>query len=283
MDILHLVHAIAEPFTLPFMQRALWVGLGIAVVCGLLSCFLVHLGWSLIGDGVSHAVLPGVVLAYALGLPFAVGALIFALIAVGLIGGLRRLPVMKEDASIGIVFTTLFSLGLVLISITPSSIDLGHILFGNLLGIADSEIVQVALIGLVVLVVLAIRWRDFRLMAFDSAHAGAIGLRVGLLSGLMLALLALTVTAGLQAVGVILVVAMLITPGAAAAHLTHSFARMAAVAASISALSVLVGLEASFHLDVSPAGTIVLVQGVVFALCAIFGQRGVIARLRYSG
>lgn len=221
---------ILEPLTYDFMVRALLTTVIAAIVCALLSCWLVLIGWSLIGDAVSHAVLPGVVLAYVLGLPFAVGAIVFGFLAVALIGCVRTTSRVKEDAAIGIVFTTLFALGLVLISVTPSQSDLNHIIFGNVLGVTGTDLLQVAILGAGVLVVLLIKRRDLTLYAFDPTHAHAIGLSPQLLGALLLGVLALTCVVALQVVGVVLVVAMLVIPSATASLLTDRFGRMLLIA-----------------------------------------------------
>jgi manganese transport system permease protein len=257
-----------------FVSRALIVTLIGAVTCALLSCWLVQLGWSLMGDAVSHAVLPGVVISYLLGWPFAIGAFIFGAGAVALIGGVRATTRIKPDAAIGVVFTALFALGLVLVSVTPSHIDLGHILFGNVLGVTDADIAQVVVIGAVVTAVLLLKRRDFTLFAFDPSHADAIGISTRRLSVLLLGLLSLTVVVALQAVGIVLVVAMLITPGATAYLLTGSFGRMLALSALITALAAVVGIYASFYLDISTGGAVVLAQAGAFALAYLFGARG---------
>ena len=258
------------PFAFPFMQQAFLIALLVAIPMGLLSPFLVLKGWSLMGDAVSHAVLPGVVLAYLVGAPFALGAVIFGFLAVGLIGAIRHTSRVKEDAAIGIVFTTLFALGLVLISVTPSQTDLNHIVFGNLLGVSAAELVQVAVLGAVTLGVLLHKRRDFTLYAFDPTHAHAIGLNPRLLGALLLGLLALTAVVALQVVGVILVVAMLIIPGATAHLLTDRFERMLLIAPALSVLSGVTGLYLSYYLDTASGGMIVVTQGVVFALVYLF-------------
>lgn len=257
-----------------FVSRALVVTLVGAVTCALLSCWLVQLGWSLMGDAVSHAVLPGVVISYLLGWPFAIGAFIFGAGAVALIGGVRATTRIKPDAAIGVVFTALFALGLVLVSVTPSHIDLGHILFGNVLGVTDADIVQVVVIGAVASAVLLLKRRDLTLFAFDPSHADAIGISTRRLSILLLGLLSLTVVVALQAVGIVLVVAMLITPGATAYLLTRSFGRMLALSALITALAAIAGIYASYYLDVSTGGAVVLAQAGAFALAYLFGARG---------
>ena len=276
---MNLVDLLLEPLGYEFMVRALITTVITAIVCALLSCWLVLIGWSLMGDAVSHAVLPGVVLAYILGAPFALGALVFGLLAVGLIGVIRDTSRVKEDAAIGIVFTTLFAFGLVLISVTPSQTDLNHIVFGNILGVSDADLVQIGVLAAVALVVLIVKRRDLTLYAFDPTHAHAIGLSPRLLGALLLGLLALTAVVALQVVGVILVVAMLIIPGATAYLLTDRFGRMLVIAPVMSALSSVLGIYLSYWMDASPGGLVVVVQGAAFALVYLFGPRhGLIGR-----
>ncbi|OZE94701.1 MULTISPECIES: metal ABC transporter permease [Nocardiaceae] len=274
-----LVDIIVEPLQYTFIQRALLVTVVASIVCAVLSCWLVLIGWSLMGDAVSHAVLPGVALSYLLGAPFAIGALLFALIAVGAIGVVRNTTLVKEDAAIGVVFTTLFALGVVLISKFPSQIDLNHILFGNLLGVSRGDMWQVIVLGGLAFVVMVAKRRDFTLFAFDRTQAQAVGISPTVLSGLMLTLLALTTVVALQAVGVILVVAMLITPGATAYLLTDRFGRMLVLAPTIGVGCAVVGIYVSFYLDVSSGGMVVLAQGLVFLLAYLFSpSQGLVTR-----
>jgi manganese transport system permease protein len=262
-----------DPLRLDFMVRALAVTLIASVVCATLSCWLVLIGWSLMGDAVSHAVLPGVVLAYLLGAPFALGAAAFGFLAAALIGVVRDTSRVKEDAAIGVVFTTLFALGLVLVSVTPSHVDLNHIVFGNVLAVSRSDLIQVGVLGAAVFAALVLKRRDFTLYAFDPVHAHAIGLNPRLLGGALLGLLALTAVVGLQAVGVVLVVALLIIPGATAYLLTDRFVRMLVIAPAISCGCAVVGVYASYHLDTASGPMVVLVNGVVFALVYLFSPR----------
>lgn len=262
-----------EPLSYDFMVRALASTVIASAVCAVLSCWLVLIGWSLMGDAVSHAVLPGVVLAYVLGAPFALGAVVFGFLAVALIGVVRDTSRVKEDAAIGIVFTTLFALGLVLISVTPSQTDLNHIIFGNLLGVDTSDLIQIGVLGAITLTLLVLKRRDFTLYAFDPTHAHAIGLNPRVLGAALLGLLALTAVVALQVVGVILVVAMLIIPGATAYLLTDRFGRMLVIAPSFSVLAAVAGLYLSYHLDTASGGMIVLVQGAGFTLVYLFGPR----------
>ncbi|MFN3707771.1 metal ABC transporter permease [Microcella sp.] len=272
---------ILEPFTYEFMLRALAATTIAAVVCAVLSCWLVLIGWSLMGDAVAHAVLPGVVLAYLLGASFAIGALVFGLLAVLLIGVVRDTSRIKEDAAIGIVFTSLFALGIVLVSITPSQIDLGHIVFGNILGVGPTDLLQIAIIGAIALTLLIVKQRDLTLFAFDPAHAHSIGLSPRRLSALLLGLLALTAVVGLQIVGVVLVVALLIIPGATARLLTDRIQRMLVIAPLIAAASSLVGVALSYYLDVASGGAVVVVNAIVFfAVYLLHPTRGLVARIR---
>lgn len=267
------LHALLEPMQFGFMRRALLIGVVAAVVCAVLSCWITLIGWSLLGDAVSHAVLPGVVLAYVFSVPFSVGAFAFGGLAVALIGVVRNTTRLKGDAAIGVVFTGLFALGLVLVSRVPSQVDLNHILFGNVLGVTDSDIVQVLLISAVVLLIALVKRRDLTLYAFDPTHAHAIGLNPRRIGALLLTMLALTVVVALQAVGVILVTAMLITPGATAFLLTRSFPRMLAIAAGVSAFSGLVGTYLSFYFDASTGGVVVLTQALLFGVVSACSPR----------
>ncbi|WP_370011455.1 metal ABC transporter permease [Nocardia cyriacigeorgica] len=270
---MNLIDFFVDPLRYEFMVRALATSVIAAVVCAVLSCWLVLIGWSLMGDAVSHAVLPGVVLAYIVGAPFAVGAVIFGFLAVALIGVVRDTSRVKEDAAIGIVFTTLFAFGLVLVSVTPSQTDLNHIIFGNLLGVSRSDLVQIAILAAIVFAALVLKRRDFTLYAFDPTHAHAIGMSPRLLGAALLGLLALTSVVALQAVGVILVVAMLIIPGATAYLLTDRFGRMLVIAPTISAACAVIGLYLSYHLDTASGGMIVVTQGVAFAAVYLFAPR----------
>ncbi|CAL8900154.1 membrane protein [Kocuria varians] len=276
---MNLVELLAEPLTYEFMLRAMVTTVAAAAVCSVLSCWLVLVGWSLMGDAVSHAVLPGVVLAYILGIPFTVGAIVAGVLAVVLIGGLRGTSRVKEDASIGIVFTAMFALGLVLISVTPSQTSLSHIVFGNVLGISAAEQLQICVLAAVGLLVMVLKRRDLTLYAFDPLHAHAIGLSPARLGALLLGLLAVTSVAALQVVGVVLVVAMLIIPGATAHLLTDRFGVMLLLAPGISVASSVTGIYLSYWLDASPGGLVVLVHAGVFALAYLLSPaHGVLGR-----
>ncbi len=270
---MNLIDLLAEPLQYEFMVRALVTTIVAAGTCALLSCWLVLVGWSLMGDAVSHSVLPGVVLAYLVGAPFALGALAFGLLAVALIGIVRGTSRVKEDAAIGVVFTTLFALGLVLVSVTPSQTDLFHIIFGNLLGVSPSDLLQVVVLGVLASGILLVKRRDLTLFAFDPAHAHAIGLSPRRLSALLLGVLALTAVVALQAVGVVLVVALLLIPGATAYLLTDRFTRMLVIAPAISIACAVAGIYASYYLDTASGGMVVLTQGCAFLLVYLFSPR----------
>ncbi|MCC7254023.1 metal ABC transporter permease [Hyphomicrobium sp.] len=276
------MESIFEFFTAPlaygFMQRALVVAVLIGAVCSVLSCYLVLRGWSLMGDAISHAVLPGIVLAFVLGLPLAVGAFASGLACALLTGYLKENSRVKEDTVMGIVFSGMFGLGLILMTKVETDQHLNHILFGNMLGVTWRDVIETGLIaGTVLLVVLAKR-RDLLLYCFDPQHARAIGLPVRLVHYGLLILLALTIVASIKAVGVILVVAMLVAPGATAYLLTDRFERMLALSAAIAIGSSVVGTLASFHIDGATGPCIVLIQAAVFLAAFLFAPRSGLLR-----
>ena len=268
-----------EPLSQPWMLRAFLVSAVVGGVCGLLSCYMTLKGWALMGDAVSHAVLPGVVLAYALGFPLSVGALVFGIGSVAAIGFVEQKSRVREDTVIGLVFTGFFALGLVLRSKTVSHIHLDHILFGHVLGIPLDDLWQTLGICLFVLVVLLLRRRDLMLFCFDPTHARSSGINTGQLHYTLLGLLSLAAVACLQTVGIILVVAMLVTPGATAYLLTDRFDRMTLLAVSSGVLSSVLGLFICYWTDSDPAGCIVLVQTAQFLLAFLLAPRhGVLRR-----
>ncbi len=272
----------AVPLSYGFMQRALVAAVLIGAVCSVLSCYLVLKGWSLMGDAVSHAVLPGIVIAFVLGLPLAVGAFAAGLTCAVFTGYLKENSRVKEDTVMGIVFSGMFGLGLVLFTKVETEQHLDHILFGNMLGITARDLIEVGIIaGGTLLIVLAKR-RDLLLYCFDPQHARAIGLPVGVIHYALLVLLALTIVASLKAVGIILVVAMLIAPGAIAYLLSDRFERMLAVAATVAIGSSVVGTLASFHIDGATGPCIVLIQAFVFLLAFFFAPRRGVFAIRRS-
>ena len=262
-----------EPFQLGFMIRALWVSAFVGVVCAVLSCYITLKGWSLMGDAVSHAVVPGVVVAYALGLPFAVGAFVFGFGATVAIGYVKSKTRLKEDAVIGVIFTGFFAFGLVLATKIPSNIDLFHILFGNVLGISDQDVVQTLIAGITTLVIILLRRKDLLLFCFDPNHAKAIGLNTQLMYYTLLSVLALTIVTALQTAGIVLVVAMLVTPGATAYLLSDRFDRMLMLSVATSVLSCVLGTYLSYHLDASTGGCIVVLLTVFFIMAMLFAPK----------
>tara|TARA_B100000212_G_C27354059_1_gene524997 strand:+ start:107 stop:979 length:873 start_codon:yes stop_codon:yes gene_type:complete len=262
-----------DPLTHDFMRRALMVSALVGSVCGLLSCYMTLKGWALMGDAVSHAVMPGVVVAYALGLPFSLGAFVFGVGSVALIGFVKQKSRIKEDTVIGLVFTGFFALGIVLVSKIKSNIDLMQILFGSPLGISRSDVNQTLIISFIVIFILLLFKKDLMLYCFDAKHARSIGINTGILHYLLLTLLSLSAVVGLQTVGIILVVAMLITPGATAYLLTDRFDRMTLLAVISSSFSSVIGVYISYWSDIETGGSIVLVQTFIFLIAFLFAPR----------
>lgn len=253
------------PFQLPFMQMAFAIAVATAVPMALLSCFLVLRGWALMGDAISHAVLPGVVLSYLVGLPIAIGAFVAGFVCAAGTGWLRDNSRIKEDTAMGVVFSGLFGLGLVLYASVPTTLHLSHLLFGDMLGVTWAEVGWAALAGAIVAAALMAFRADLVVQIFDARHARAIGLPVRLLHYGLLALVALAVVGALQSVGIILSIALLITPGATAFLWARRFGPMLAVATGLGFAGAVIGVYASFWLDSAPAPTIVLVLSLAFA------------------
>ncbi|MGL4439878.1 MAG: metal ABC transporter permease [Bosea sp. (in: a-proteobacteria)] len=266
-----MLHALLlEPFSFPFMQRALVAALLTGAVCAVLSCFLVLKGWSLMGDAISHAVLPGIVLAQVLALPLAAGAFLAGLGCALGIGYLKDNSRLREDAVMGIVFSGLFATGLVLFTKIDTGQHLLHVLFGNMLGVSADDLWQMGVVAVPTLLLAVAKRRDLMLYCFDPAHARAIGLHVRLLHYGLLALLALTVVAALKAVGIILVVAMLIAPGAIGLLVARRFDMMMLMAMLAALISCIAGTIASYHLDMATGPLIVLIQSGLFLVALGF-------------
>ena len=261
------------PFLLPFMQDAFLIAVLVAVPTALLSCFLVLKGWSLMGDAMSHAVFPGVVLAWMTGLPIAVGAFAAGMACALATGYIRDHSRVKQDTVMGIVFSGMFALGLVLYVNIRSEVHLDHILFGDMLGVGPADLWQAGAIGLGVTAVVALKWRDLLLHAFDPVQAQAMGLPVAWLHYGLLALVALAIVAALSAVGIILSNALLIAPGAIAFLLTRRFAAMLVLAVAVGVGAALAGVYASFFIDSAPAPTIVLLMTLVFVAAYLVAAR----------
>ncbi len=270
-----------EPFQFSFMVDAMIVGVAVGAVCAVLSCYLVLKGWSLMGDAISHAVLPGIVIAYAIGAPLAVGAFASGLLCAVLTGFIKANSRVKEDTVMGVVFTGLFAFGLVIFTKVPSDLHLDHILFGNILGLAPGDMRDTLIVaGITLAVIMALR-RDLLLYCFDSGHARTIGLRTGVLYYLLLSLLAVTIVVSLKAVGIILVIAMLVTPGCIGYLLTDRFNVMLAIATSSAVGSALVGVYVSFFINASTGACIVLLQAAIFLVALFFAPKhGLLAARR---
>lgn len=261
---------IYHPLTIPFVQRAILAALATGIVCALLSCFLVLKGWSLMGDAISHAVLPGIVLAYLAGIPLIIGAFasgLFCSVATGYIKDNSRI---KEDTVMGIVFSGMFAFGLVLFSKVETSQHLNHILFGSVLGTSYQELIQIIMIASIVSILVIIKRRDLMLYCFDPVQARVVGLPVKLLHYGLLSILALTIVGSLKAAGVILVIAMLIAPGITAFLLTKRFEKMLVIAVIVSVFSTVTGTLISFHIDASTSACIVILQAVIFTLAQFY-------------
>ena len=263
---------LALPFQLPFMQQAMLVAVLAALPMGLLSPFLILKGWSLMGDAISHAVLPGIVIAYIVGAPLVAGAFVAGMGCALATGYLKENSRLKEDTVMGIVFSGMFAAGFVLYIATPTEVHLDHILFGDMLGASWGDIAQSVVIAAIVLALVGAARRDLTVLAFDPQHARVIGLPVRLLHYGLLALLSLAIVGALTAVGIILSVAMLIAPGAIALLVTRHFERMLAVSIAIAVVSSLAGVYASFFIDSAPAPTIVLLMTAQFLAAFAWSQ-----------
>jgi len=272
---------LAEPFTYNYMLNAMWVSALTGAVCAFLSAYLMLKGWSLIGDALSHSIVPGVAGAYMLGLPFAVGAFLSGALAAGAMLFINQRTKLREDAIIGIVFTSFFGLGLFMVSVSPVSVNIQTIVLGNILAISPGDILQLAIIGGVSLVILLVKWKDLMVAFFDENHARTIGLNPGFLRFLFFVLLSASTVAALQTVGAFLVIAMVVTPGATAYLLADRFPRLIAISVAIGATTSFVGAYLSYFLDGATGGVIVLLQTLIFALAFLFAPKhGMVAARR---
>jgi ABC-type Mn2+/Zn2+ transport system permease subunit len=262
-----------EPFQYPFMVEAMIAGVAVGTVCAVLSCYLVLKGWSLMGDAISHAVLPGIVIAYAAGIPLAIGAFVSGLFCAVATGYIKANSRVKEDTVMGVVFTGLFAFGLVLFTRIKSDLHLDHILFGNILGLERGDLRDTLIVAAVTLTVILALRRDLLLFCFDAAHARTIGLRTGVLYYLLLSFLAVTIVVSLKAVGIILVIAMLVTPGSIGYLLTNRFNRMLVIATGTAVFSSFFGVYVSFFLNASTGACIVLTQALLFFAALMFAPK----------
>jgi manganese/iron transport system permease protein len=271
------------PFAYDYMVKAMWVSALVGGTCAFLSVFLMLKGWSLMGDALGHSIVPGVAGAYLIGLPYAAGAFIAGLLAALGMAFVRSQTRLREDAVIGLVFTSFFAAGLLLVSINPTSVNVQSIVLGNILGIADEDANQVVIISLVTLAVLLLKWKDLMVVFFDEGHARSVGLNPTRIKVLFFTLLSAAVVAALQTVGACLVIAMVVTPGATAYLLTDRFPRLLALAVAIGTLTSFIGAYASYFLDGATGGVIVTLQTLVFLAAFLFAPKhGVLAARRRS-
>jgi len=275
------IELLLEPFAYGYMRNAMWVSALVGGVCAFLSCYLMLKGWSLIGDALSHSIVPGVAGAYMIGLPFSLGAFFAGGLASLALLFLQRRTRLKEDVVIGMIFTSFFGLGLFMVSLSPTSVNIQTIVLGNILAITPGDTLQLAIIGCVTLVVLLAKWRDLMLTFFDETQARAVGIQPTRLKVLFFALLSACTVAALQTVGAFLVICMVITPGATAYLLSDRFPRLLVIAVAIGTLTCFFGTWFSYYLDGATGGVIVVLQTLIFLLVFVFARKhGLLAARR---
>ena len=268
-----MIELLIEPFTYNYMVKAIWVSALVGGVCAFLSAYLMLKGWSLMGDALAHSIVPGVVLSYMLALPFAIGAFFAGLLAALSMALVKHRTRLREDAVIGLIFTAFFAFGLLMVSINPTSVSIQAIIFGNILAISDYDITQVVIISVVCLSILCMKWKDLMAVFFDESHARSVGLPVNLLKILFFTLLSAACVAALQTVGAILVIAMVVTPGATAYLLTDRFDRLIVIAVVLGSLSSAAGAYISYFADANPGGLIVSLQTLIFLAAFLFAPK----------
>lgn len=272
---------IIEPFGYQYMLNAMWIAALVGAICAFLSCFLMLKGWSLIGDALSHAIVPGVAGAYMLGLPFSLGAFLSGGLAAGSMLFLNQRTRLKEDAIIGLIFSSFFGIGLFLVSLNPTSVNIQTIVLGNILAVAPADIWQLGAIGVITLTVLLLKWKDLMVTFFDESHARSLGLNTTALKILFFTLLAASTVAALQTVGAFMVICLVVTPGATAYLLTDRFPRLLMIAVAIGSITSFLGAWSSYFLDGATGGVIVVAQTLVFLLAFTFAPKhGVLAARR---
>ncbi|ELO3891652.1 iron/manganese ABC transporter permease subunit SitC [Salmonella enterica subsp. enterica serovar Newport] len=272
---------LVEPFGYQYMLNAMWVSAMVGGLCAFLSCYLMLKGWSLIGDALSHSIVPGVAGAWMLGLPFSLGAFLSGGLAAGSMLFLNQRSRLKEDAIIGLIFSSFFGVGLFMVSLNPMSVNIQTIILGNVLAIAPADIAQLAIIGAVSLTILLLKWKDLMVVFFDETHARSIGLNPGRLKLLFFTLLSVSTVAALQTVGAFLVICLVVTPGATAWLLTDRFPRLLMIAVVIGSLTSFVGAWLSYWLDGATGGIIVVMQTLLFITAFIFAPKhGLLANRR---
>ena len=272
---------LTEPFGYQYMLNAMWVSAMVGGLCAFLSCYLMLKGWSLIGDALSHSIVPGVAGAYMLGLPFALGAFLSGGLAAGSMLFLNQRSRLKEDAIIGLIFSSFFGIGLFMVSLNPLSVNIQTIILGNILAIAPEDILQLAIIGVISLTILFLKWKDLMVVFFDENHARSIGLNPGRLKLLFFTLLSVSTIAALQTVGAFLVICLVVTPGATAWLLTDRFPRLLTIAVALGSLTSFFGAWLSYWLDGATGGIIVVLQTLLFLLAFVFAPKhGLLANRR---
>lgn len=268
-----------EPFSYGYMVNAMWVSALTGAICAFLSCYLMLKGWSLIGDALSHSIVPGVAGAYMLGLPFSAGAFLAGGLAAAAMLLIRARTRLREDAVIGMIFVSFFATGLFMVSISPTPINVQTIVLGNVLAITPADTTQLIIIGVVTLAVLSVIWKDLMLVFFDESHARAIGIRATALKVIFFALLAASTVAAMQTVGAFLVIALVVTPGATAYLLTDRFPRLIAIAVAMGSVTCFVGVYLSYFLDGATGGVVIMLQTGIFLIAFLFAPRhGLIAQ-----
>ena len=276
-----MIETLAEPFAYNYMTNAMWVSALVGAVCAFLSAYLMLKGWSLIGDALSHSIVPGVAGAYMLGLPFSLGAFLAGGLAAASMLFLQERSGLKEDTIIGLIFTSFFGLGLFMVSISPTSIDVQTITLGNILAISPGDTLQLAIIGLVSLIVLSMIWKDLMITFFDESHARSIGINTTMMKIIFFTLLSASCVAALQTVGALLVIAMVVTPGATAYLLTDRFPRLIALSVAIGATTSFLGAYISYFLDGATGGVIICLQTLIFLTVFVLAPKhGLIAARR---
>ncbi|MDD9908978.1 MAG: metal ABC transporter permease [Ahrensia sp.] len=278
-----MTEVLSQPFAYGYMVNAMWVSALVGAVCAFLSVFLMLKGWSLIGDALSHSIVPGVAGAYMLGLPFAMGAFLSGGLAAGTMLFLNQRTGLKQDAIIGLIFTSFFGLGLFMVSLSPTSVDIKTITLGNILAITPADTLQLVIIALVSMVLLLVIWKDLMITFFDESHARSIGLRTGLLKVVFFTLLSACTVAALKTVGAFLVIAMVVTPGATAYLLADRFPRLLMISVAIGSLTGFFGAYVSFYLDGATGGVIVCLQTLLFLAAFFFAPKhGMLAARRQA-
>ena len=277
-----MIDVLLEPFSYTYMANAIWVCAFVGGVCAFLSSYLMLKGWSLMGDALAHSIVPGVALAYLLALPYALGAFFAGMLAALSMAIVKAVTKLREDAIIGLVYTAFFALGLLMVSINPTAVNIKTIVLGNILAISDEDIRQVVLISCVCLVVLGVKWKDFMVLFFDEAHARSIGLPSVALKVLFFTLLSAAAVAALQTVGACLVIGMVVTPGATAYLLTDRFGKLILLSVLLGAGTGGVGAYASYFLDASPGGLIVSLQTLLFLIAFLLAPKYGLLRSRIA-